>query len=278
MKSKLLQWLAITFILEIGLIHILNAQAEYDEAAYMGYLFAANFFASLLAALGIYRRQAWGWYLGLAIAAASIAGYTWSRTLGMPGMNVEEWFAPYGVAAMTLDGAFVILALLRPWKINGEEMSLSALHFLLPASAFALVAVIAVVVFRWDSQVPQVYGLHVGTFEQVSETPPTSTLDLVDKYGVQVSLAATSMMDSIVDVRLLIVDPDKAHTLLQNQTALYVDRQELILAPHMHSHILTRLPAGKVFVLFFPTRQVVRMGSSVSLVFGSVRTEPMTVQ
>ena len=117
MKSKFLHWLAIILILEIGLLHIITAQGEYEEAAYMGYLFAANFFGSLIAALGIYHKQFWGWMLGLVIAAGSIAGYIWSRTLGMPGMNVEEWFTPYGIVSMSLEGAFILLVLLRPWKI-----------------------------------------------------------------------------------------------------------------------------------------------------------------
>ena len=36
MKSKLFRWLAIVLIVEIGLLHIYNAQAEYEEAVYMG--------------------------------------------------------------------------------------------------------------------------------------------------------------------------------------------------------------------------------------------------
>jgi hypothetical protein len=35
MKSKYLRWLAIGLILEIGILHIMTAQAEYEEAAYM---------------------------------------------------------------------------------------------------------------------------------------------------------------------------------------------------------------------------------------------------
>jgi hypothetical protein len=49
-ESKFLHWYGIVLILEIGLLHILTAQSEYEEAAYMGYLFAANFFGSLIAA------------------------------------------------------------------------------------------------------------------------------------------------------------------------------------------------------------------------------------
>jgi hypothetical protein len=86
------------------------------------------------------------------------------------------------------------------------------------------------------------------------------------------------MMGSIVDVRMKIMDPNKAHALLQNQAALLVDQQALILAPHMHSHGGTRLKAGKVFVVFFPTQQIIQPGSDVSLVFGNLRVEPVRVK
>ena len=74
MKTKLLYWLAIITILSVGVIHLMLAQEEYEEVAYMGYLFAANFFGAAAAAFGIFRRQGWGWMLGGAIAAASMAG------------------------------------------------------------------------------------------------------------------------------------------------------------------------------------------------------------
>jgi hypothetical protein len=112
----------------------------------------------------------------------------------------------------------------------------------------------------------------------VCSTPSTTLAELEEEYGVQVSLVATSMMGSIVDVRVKIIDPDKAHTLLQNQVALLVNQQVLILAPHMHSHNVTRLKKGKIFSVFFPTQQIVSKGTEVSLVFGSVRVEPVTVQ
>ena len=101
MKSNMLRWFAIALILEIGLLHIMTAQGQYESAAYMGYLFAANFFGALIAAFGIYHKQFWGWALGLIIAVGSIAGYAWSRTLGMPGMNAEEWFSPYGIVSLS---------------------------------------------------------------------------------------------------------------------------------------------------------------------------------
>ena len=280
MKSKFLHWLAIVLILEIGLLHIMTAQVEYEEAAYMGYLFAANFFGALIAAFGIYHKQLWGWALGVVIAAGSIVGYIWSRTLGMPGMNVEEWFTPYGVMALSVEGLFILIFLLRPWKISTADLlpaTISRLPYILPVAGMFAIVSISALAYQWDVAVSQAYGHHVGSVDQVCSTPLTTFAELEEKYGVQVSLVATSMMDSIVDVRLKVVDPEKAKALLMNQAALLVDQQVLVLAPHMHHHGNTK--RNKIHNMFFPTENnTIHTGSEVSLVFGPVRVEPVTVR
>jgi hypothetical protein len=278
MKSKILHWFAIFLILETGLLHILTAQFEYNVAPYMGYLFAANFFGALVAAFGIYHKQLWGWILGAVIAIGSLAGYAWSRTLGMPGMNVEEWFTPYGVVSVSVEVAFLLICLTRPWKHSENGASLSAnLSYIMPVMGLAMISV-GILTSRWDVAVTQALGHHVGSLAQVCTTPPTSLAELEEKYGIEISLVATSMMDSIVDVRIKIIDPDKAHALLQNQVALLVGQQVLILAPHMHSHNSTRLKQGKIFTVFFPTQRIISRGTEVSLVFGPVRLEPVVVR
>jgi hypothetical protein len=280
-KEKFLYWFAIFLILEIGLLHIITAQAEYDEAAYMGYLFAANFFGSLIAAFGIYHRQVWGWMLGLVIAFGSIAGYVWSRTLGMPGMNVEEWFSPYGIVSMSVEGAFIFLVLFRPWKISTGNLLPVQNPILRVAPHFIglfLIVLTGFLTYQWNDAVVQRFGHHVGSLSQVCRTPPLSSTEMEETYGVQISLVATSMMGSIVDVRMKIIDADKAHLFLQNQAAILVGQEALILAPHMHSHTAARLKAGKIFSVFFPTQQIIHRGSEVSLVFGPIRTEPVVVK
>lgn len=281
MKSNVLRWLAIALILQIGLIHIMNAQGEYEEAAYMGYLFAANFFGALIAAFGIYHKQFWGWALGVIIATVSIAGYVWSRTQGMPGMSVEEWFSPYGIVSLSAEGLLLLLALTRPWKTIANDPA-RALHPLLPPimPAASLIAIVALsgFTYQWDAAATRAYGSHVGTIAHIRDTPALTAGQLVEQYGLQVSLVANSMMGSIVDVRLRIIDPDKAHQLLQNQAALLVNERELIVAPHMHSHASNRLKAGTQFIVFFPAGNTVRPGSTVSLVFGPVSIEPVVVQ
>ena len=91
------------------------------------------------------------------------------------------------------------------------------------------------------------------------------------------SLVVVTAMDSIVDVRLKVVDPQKAEALLKNQAALLVNQEELILAPHIHSH--WKLKQDKPHVMFFPTQNnTIHTGSEVNLVIGRVRVEPVTVR
>ena len=280
-KSKFVYWSAIVLILEIGLLHIITAQAEYDEAAYMGYLFAANFFGSLIAAFGIYHKQFWGWMLGFVIAVGSIAGYVWSRTFGMPQMNVEEWFTPYGMVSLSVEFIFILLVLLRTWRISANASAPtdnSKLRYVSAMVGLLVIISTGILTYKWDVAVTQALGHHVGSLKQICATPPITSAELEDKYGIQVSLVAMSMMDSIVDVRIKIVDPNKAHAILQNQAALLVNQEALILAPHMHSHNTTRLKVGKIFGIFFPTSQKIHAGSEVSLVFGPVRMEPVAVR
>jgi hypothetical protein len=282
MKARIIQWLAILLVLETGLLHLMTAQGEYEEVAYMGYLFVGNFLLALIAAYGIYRQQLWGWLAGLFLAAGSIAGYIWSRTLGMPGMEVEEWLTPFGISALIVEGLFVLLFILRPWRFAETEQLTSYMGKsqtnLLSAIGVLMLVLVSIGTYRWDTSTTMAYGMHVVSLDQVMDHPEVSFSNLEEQYGVQVALVATSMMDSIVDVRLKIIDPDKAQELIKNQAALLVDQHTLVLAPHMHSHTGTRLKAGKVFIIFFPTQQVIRSGSLVSLVFGNYRTEPVLVR
>jgi len=76
---------------------------------------------------------------------------------------------------------------------------------------------------------------------------------------------------------LTITDPEKAQTFLQNQSAILVNQEVLIVSPHVHSRF--RLRTNRSFVAFFSTQNgTVHPGSKISLVYGSVRVEPVVVQ
>jgi Na+/proline symporter len=108
----------ITLIVVVGLIHLIDAPEDLEEGSYLGFLFLANFLGALLASVGIYRGNRWGWVLGLLVAGGAFVGYVISRTAGLPGLGVEEeWLEPLGVLSLIVEALFVgvfLAILVRP--------------------------------------------------------------------------------------------------------------------------------------------------------------------
>jgi len=102
-----LAWSGALLIAAVGLIHLLEAPEELEEATYLGLLFLANVGGAVVAAIGIYRNYRWGWGLGALAAGGAFAGYVISRTIGLPGMPVEDWLEPLGVLSLVVEGLFI---------------------------------------------------------------------------------------------------------------------------------------------------------------------------
>ncbi len=118
MNTRTFQWISVAVIVVIGLVHLAMVSQEYGETPYMGILFGINFVAALIAAVGIYRHETWGWLLGVAIALGSLVGYVLSRTVGLPGMEIEAWLQPLGILSLVVEIAFIGLAVRqKPWAI-----------------------------------------------------------------------------------------------------------------------------------------------------------------
>ena len=282
MKTKLVRWLAIYLILQAGVLNFMMAQDQYEKVQYLGYLAMVNFAVTLVSAFLIYHKKRFGWWLGLLVASESIILYAIARIIALPGLAIEPWLYPYGVVGAVIEGLFVLLFIIvQPWRSNlldNEPASQIRPAYLLPLLGILLASAVTYSSYRWDRFAYQLgYHVHVGSYSAVCNTPFTTFEELEEKYGIQVSLAAMSMMDGIVDVRLKITDPDKAEKLIVNQAALLVDTEYLILAPHHHNHF--RLIKDKVHYMFFPTQNgKVYRGAEVSLVIGTVRVEPVIVQ
>jgi len=121
----------ISVIVIVGLIHLIDAPGDLQEAPYQGLLFLANFFGALTAAIGIYRGHSWGWSLGAVVAGGAFAGYVISRTIGLPGMSVEEWLEPLGLLSLLVESLFIGLCLtifVRPAKAARIDWSRSPQH------------------------------------------------------------------------------------------------------------------------------------------------------
>ena len=110
---SLLTGFAIALIVVTGLIHFVEAPDNLQEAAYKGVLFLLNGGAALVAAMGIYRgSKTWGWGLGALVAGGALVMYVVSRTVGLPGIGVDdEWLEPIGVLSLLVEGLFVAIAI-----------------------------------------------------------------------------------------------------------------------------------------------------------------------
>src|SRR5215211_8551068 len=110
--SERLVGAGISLIVIVGLIHLINSPGDLEEGSYTGLLYLANFFGAILAAIGIYRGRSWGWDLGALVSVGAFAGYVISRTIGLPGLPVEdEWLEPLGLLSMVVEALFVGLFL-----------------------------------------------------------------------------------------------------------------------------------------------------------------------
>ena len=280
MRNKILQWIAAGLMLETGLLHFISAQDEFEQAPFLGYLFIFIFLAALVAAYGLYRQKLWGWWLGSVLAIGSIVGFVMSRTVGLPGAVVEIWGLPAALLSLGVDCLFVFIVLLRPWRVDstGQDVQQSPLvRKLTLASSIGMMLLVTSLALVWNVNAVGKDEGQVFSVQQLQKMDLLTLAELEQNYGMRVSQVGISMLDSVVDVRIKVIDPHKADQLLYGSTALWVDDKSLVLAPVRHSH--NEMRPGQIFILFFPTQNgTVQVGSEVSLVFGDVRVESVTAR
>jgi hypothetical protein len=276
----MLQWLGLMLILQTGLVHLYLAPESFAELPYEGFLFLANAIGAVVAGYGIYRGKVWGWNLGVLIAAGSIVAYVISRTIGLPGHEVEEWSNSLGTGALTVESAFlVVYLLLNPWSaLNGDRSDLIIpaadfpvpTRYLMPVGSAIVIALSVFFTYQWWSHRPGAILI--------------SQQELEEKYGLRVSLLGATAMNSIIDFRLKVLDADKASEILSadhhDALGLLVDGadNDIIKAARMSRHG-SMLKDGGVYITFFPNpRNEIRSGTPVSVVFGELRLEPIVAQ
>lgn len=102
-------------ILLTGVIHLALVPEHLEETTYLGVLFAANFVAAAVAAVGIYRNRQWGWWLGVAIAVIAVVLYVAHVTVGLPVVGVEE---PETLGLVTKAVELLFLGVAAAWLRN----------------------------------------------------------------------------------------------------------------------------------------------------------------
>ena len=116
-----------------------------------------------------------------------------------------------------------------------------------------------------------------GALSQISQA------DLEEQYGLRVRLVAATAGGGMVDVRLKIIDAEKAKTLLQdpkNFPALWIADSDITLGipDETRSQEIKFEKDNIIFILFPNAHGVVKPGTPVSLVFGDIRMEPVVAK
>jgi hypothetical protein len=114
-SGRVLRWAGAALIFLVGGGHVLISGEHFLTAPYLGVLFLANFFGSVVVALALYwSPNRWPWLLGDLISGGTVAGFVVSRTIGLPGAPefVGQWFNIAGLLTLMLAGAFLSLSLL----------------------------------------------------------------------------------------------------------------------------------------------------------------------
>lgn len=89
-------------------IHLADAPDTFGDAAYLGLAFLTQGIASIVAAVLAVRGSRLGLAGGILLAGTSIAMYTISRTIGLPGQSDETWLEPAGVVAVVAEAVTVL--------------------------------------------------------------------------------------------------------------------------------------------------------------------------
>jgi hypothetical protein len=106
---------------------------------------------------------------------------------------------------------------------------------------------------------------------------------LEEKYGLRVNLVAVTAAGGLVDVRLKVTDAEKAKQLLKDAAsypALMVSGSDASLAVPKESRAQELKPenGGMIMLLFPNTRNAVKPGAEVAILFGDIRLEPVVAK
>jgi len=284
MKTKLLQWLGVSLILATGILHFVAAPGEYSEARYMGVLFLLNFLGALISAVGIaFRKFSWGWILGVIIAGGSILGYIQSRTIGMPGMEVEEWYDPIGIPAIIVESLFLaVFVHAKPWSDSVIQETFSRLRKRADFQPLLVTSIMMMVTFAgfFSSQMDVLINGH--NEHPLPETVISNNM-LEEEYGVRLTLVAVTAAGGMVDVRYRVIDPVKAEKLVDEEDGgimpmVYVGDGDVMLMPDHHMRDQKLIADRMYFNLIPNVRNAVKRGTVVTIAFGDIALEPTLAQ
>jgi hypothetical protein len=138
-----------------------------------------------------------------------------------------------------------------------------------------LIAIFVGLIYRQSNDTPSKFFLN-------NEEASTITgEELISTYGIRVRLIGITAAGGLIDVRLKVLDKDKAAILLKNPDnfpELLAENGTLIKVPVESTQEMPLEDDGIVFLLFPNTGGVVTPGSPVKIRFGDIILEPILAQ
>jgi uncharacterized membrane protein (DUF2068 family) len=116
MSESMARALAVVGILAIGVIHILDAVGTYQSTRWIFWAYMALIVAAVPVAMSLLQwPSSLGWAAAAGIALAPLAGYLWSRTIGLPGdaPDVGNWLCTLGMASLFVESWLLALCVTR---------------------------------------------------------------------------------------------------------------------------------------------------------------------
>ncbi len=103
-----------------------------------------------------------------------------------------------------------------------------------------------------------------------------------EQSGIRITLVGLTAAGGMVDFRYTVIDRDKAEIFLaheENMPMLAIGDTGTILMSQGHSMRSPELVNGRMYFMFYPNAgNIVRTGTPVSVIFGSLILEPVNAQ
>ena len=112
-RELIVRGVAVVGLAGVALIHLLDSLGKFQETPYMGWMYVGLMLSCLAAAAALVHanvREAW--LAALVLPTAAIAGFTLTRTVGLPqaSEDIGNWSEPLGLAALFVESALVTVA------------------------------------------------------------------------------------------------------------------------------------------------------------------------
>ena len=146
--------------------------------------------------------------------------------------------------------------------------------YVLPAILLVVVLVVGILAFRSQQTAPNAAAPSMQTISQN---------ELESMYGLHVNLVAVTAAGGLVDVRMKLVDAEKAKLLLSDKSnfpSLWVgDKQvSIALSDEVISQEITFEDNASLYLMFPNAGSAVQRGTDVTIRFGGIALEPIPTQ